>query len=173
MSSDFTFEDITRMELKESQRKAFEYMDEHMEEYYNDIVIPEIKKYSREMNLPRKFVDGFKFVKTGKNRGKIINTWGTTEKPLAKWFNYGTKDKIWIEPKDPDGVLAFPLGGGKSSSAIFFQGSGKGDTGFSKGHYISGQPDLQPMELGYKASEPALRAHIAKDITERFKNKNG
>ena len=124
-------------------------------------------------NLPDGFVNGFKFVKKGRNRGKIINTWGTAQKPLAKWFNYGTKDKIWIEPLDPDGVLAWPAkgGGGKSSSSIYFKGSGKtGNTLFSKGHYISGQPKTEAMERGIESSKNPLIKQIVAGSKEKFSN---
>ena len=62
MSSDFGFIDITRIQLREAKRIVNEYLDEHMEEYYNRIVIPGIQRWSRASNLPDKFVDGFRFV---------------------------------------------------------------------------------------------------------------
>ena len=44
------------------------------------------------MNLPQGFIDGVGHEKISRNKFKIVNRWGSREKPLAKWFNYGTKD---------------------------------------------------------------------------------
>lgn len=162
--------------MREGKRIVNDELDKGMEGYYNNFVIPEIMRISRASNLPEKFVNGFKFVKTGRNRGKIINTWGTTEKPLAKWFNDGTKEKIWIQPKDPDGVLAWPSGGpsgGKNPSAIFFKSAGtpkKGTTMFSKGHYITGQPKTEAMERGVDSSKKILIRNVTKDVQEKVNN---
>ena len=96
---DIGFEDITRIQLKRSKHEINLDLDDMMESYYNDIVIPEIQSVARAANTPDEFVQGFKFVKTGKNKGKIINTWGSADLPLAKFFNYGTKKNYLIEPK--------------------------------------------------------------------------
>lgn len=173
MSSDFGFEDITRIEMREAKRKVNDELDKGMESYYNNFVIPEIMRISKASNLPESFINGFKFVKTGRNRGKIINTWGTPEKPLAKWFNYGTKEKIWIEPKTEGGVLAFAskgASGGKNASAINYQSSKTPKTGsmlFSKGHYVTGQPKTEAMERGYDSSKRVLIRTATKDTEEK------
>ncbi len=77
-------------------REAVDFVDsllnEHMVELMNTWLIPEVKSAALAANVPQGFVDGIHFVKTGDNEGKIINTWGTEELPLALWFNYGTKD---------------------------------------------------------------------------------
>jgi len=174
MSSDFGFEDITRIEMREAKRKVNDELDKGMESYYNNFVIPEIMRISKASNLPEQFINGFKFVKTGRNRGKIINNWGTPEKPLAKWFNYGTKEKIWIEPKTEGGVLAFASkgpSGGRNPSAIFFKGAGTpkaGSTIFSKGHYITGQRDTHAMERGLEFSQKSLIRNVINEIQEKL-----
>lgn len=133
-------------------------------------------RISRAANLPEKFVNGFKFVKTGRNRGKIINTWGTKDKPLAKWFNYGTKEKIWIAPTTPGGTLAFPStgpSGGKNPSGIFFKSASvpkAGSTIFSKGHYITGQPKTEAMERGVESSKKTLIVIATKDVEGKVNN---
>jgi len=78
--------------LTESVNLVESTLDDNMVHLMNLYYIPEIKSVARAANLPQGFVDGIKFVKTGSNKGKIINTWGDNKKPLAKWFNYGTKD---------------------------------------------------------------------------------
>ena len=78
--------------LQNVKPQTEQYLDDNMQSLYEQHVIPEVKAIATAMNLPQKFVDGIKFVKTGKNEGKVINTWGTANKPFAKWFNYGTRD---------------------------------------------------------------------------------
>lgn len=176
MSIDFGFEDITRIEMREGKRIVNDELDKSMTQYYNNFVIPEIMRISRASNLPEQFVNGFKFVKTSRNRGKIINTWGTPNKPLAKWFNYGTKAKIWIQPKKEGGVLAFAskgASGGRNASAIFYKSSSTpkaGATIFSKGHYISGQPKTEAMERGVESSKKVLIRNAIQQTQEKLKN---
>jgi len=99
MSLDIEFEDITRIELMSIPIDVRDYLDENMDKYYNNFVIPEIQAVARASNAPDEFVNGFKFVKTGKAKGKIINTWGTQDNPLARYWNYGTKKNYEIRPK--------------------------------------------------------------------------
>lgn len=141
-----------------------------MESLMNETIVYEIKTLSDGANLPPAFSQGVKFRRTGPNQGEIINTWGTDEKPLAIWFNYGTSQH-WIEPKDPDGVLAFPASSGRNASAIYFQGeSKKGDTLFSKGHYVSGVPRTEVMERGFQMGKKLLAAAAAKIIKEELRS---
>lgn len=145
-----------------------EILDANMENLFNDYVVDEIRIIAAAANMPRHFIDGVKFVKTGKNQGEIVNTWGTRDKPLAKWFNYGTSQH-WIEPLEPDGVLAFPASGGRNASAIFFQGGQQeGDTMFSKGHYVSGVPRTEVMEIGYKVGSKRLSVEAGKVVDKEL-----
>lgn len=99
MPLEIDFLDITRIKLMETKIKINEYLDQEMEDYYNNYIIPEIQSLARGANAPEEFVQGFKFVRTGRNKGKIINTFGSKEVPLAKWWNYGTKRNYRIAPK--------------------------------------------------------------------------
>jgi len=45
MSSDFGFEDITRIEMREAKRKVNDELDKGMESYYNNFVIPESQRH--------------------------------------------------------------------------------------------------------------------------------
>lgn len=67
-------------------------LDENMEYLMNTYMIPELRSVALAANIPDGFIIGIKFIRTGTNGGDIINTWGTEEKPLALWFNYGTRD---------------------------------------------------------------------------------
>lgn len=165
--------DVARIELESAQDQVNDFLDLSMEDFFHELVIPEMKSVAIAANLPQGFVDGIKFVKVGKSHGKIINTWGTKDKPFAKWFNYGTKDKIWIEPRDPDGVLAFPAKQGRNASAIFYQGNAKeGSTLFSKGHYITGLPRTEAMEIGLRLGMARLKIVSAERATQRFRSKS-
>ena len=99
MSTEIGFEDITTIQLRESKDRVNMELDDQMEHFFNTIIIPECKAMARAANTPKEFEDGFKFVKTGRNAGKVINTFGSPELPLAKFFNYGTKKNYLIEPK--------------------------------------------------------------------------
>jgi len=82
----------TPTQNSEAKKIVNQIIDENMEFLVNTYMIPELRSVALSSNLPDGFVIGIKFVKTGTNEGKIINTWGTEEKPLALWFNYGTRD---------------------------------------------------------------------------------
>lgn len=135
-----------------------------MESLVENTIIAEIRVLSAAANLPKGFAENVKFVKTARNKGEIINTWGSQEKPLAKYFNYGTT-KHWIEPVNAS-VLAWQAKPGKHASAIYFQGEAKkGDTLFSKGHYVSGVPRTEVMERGFNLGIKLLTQQ-AKKIVE-------
>lgn len=146
-------------------------LDSYMIELFNDFIVDEIRVLSAAANMPKHFIAGIKFIKTGNNMGKIVNTWGTKDKPLAYWFNDGTSTH-WIEPLTPDGVLAWGNTFGNNASAIYFQGTGSkvGDKMFSKGHYVSGIPATHVMELGYKIGSKRLAIEAGKILDKELKN---
>ncbi len=144
-------------------------LDDYMESLFNATVIQEIKALAYAANMPQSFISGVKFRRTEANRGEVINTWGTEEKHLALWFNEGTVQH-WIEPTNPDGVLAWQAVGGKHASAIFFQGESKeGDTLFSKGHYVSGVPKTEVMQRGYEIGKKRLGEEAGRIVRAELK----
>ena len=146
-----------------------EILDDFMEALMNATVILEIKSLAYAANMPKSFINGVKFRKTEANRGEIINTWGTDKKPLALWFNEGTVQH-WIEPLDPEGVLAFPAKQGRNASAIFFMGESKaGDTLFSKGHYVSGVPKTEVMQRGFQIGKKRLGIEAGRIVQSEMK----
>lgn len=148
-------------------------LDDFMEPLVNATIIAEIKAVSVAANIPQPFIDGVKFRKTGPNIGEVINTWGTEDKPLARWFNYGTTQH-WIEPLDPEGVLAWPAGAeGSNPSAIFFRGDSKEtDMLFSKGHYVAGVPRTEAMEIGFNLGKKRLVIEIGKIVQKELRFSN-
>jgi len=156
-----------RQEIKD---RIDNILDGLMDSLYNEFIVDEIRVIAAAANMPRAFIAGIKFVKIGRNKGEIVNTWGTKKEPLAKWFNYGTTTH-WIEPKTADGVLAFPASGGRNATAIFFKGSSKaGDMMFSKGHYVSGVPRTEVMEIGYNIGSRRLAEEAAKITSKELEN---
>ena len=155
---------------REDIRKEIDVvLDAFMEPLVVETIIAEIKALGYAANMPQSFIDGVKFRKTEANKGVVVNTWGTDEKPLAKWFNYGTTTH-WIEPKDPEGVLAWTAADGKHATAIFFQGQAReGDTLFSKGHYVSGVPKTEVMERGFQIGKKRLVAEAGKIVRSELK----
>ena len=154
-----------RQELTDEINKI---LDDFMEPLMKETIVTEIKLIAAAANVPQGFIDGVKFVKTDPNKGEIINTWGTEEEPLAKWFNYGTT-MHWVEPTKAGGVLAFPASGGRNATAIFFQGNAKkGDTIFSGGHYVSGVPRTEAMEIGFNIGKKRLATEAAKLIKREY-----
>ncbi len=150
------------------RKETDKILDDFMEPLVNMTIITEIKNIAMAANIPQGFIDGVKFRKTGPNRGQVINTWGTTETPLAIFFNYGTV-KHWIAPVTAK-ALAFPGGGGTHATAIYFQGeSKKGDTLFSMGHYVSGVPRTEAMEIGFNIGKRRMAEEAAKIIERELR----
>lgn len=140
-----------------------------MEPLVNFTIIAEIKAIAMAANIPQKFIDGVKFRKTEPNKGQVINTWGTDEKPLAIYFNYGTS-LHWTESTTPGKPLAFPNTGGSHGRAIYFQGAkSKGDTMFSMGHYVSGVPRTEAMEIGFNIGKKRLAIEAGKIVQKELR----
>jgi len=141
-------------------------LDDFMEPLINFTIVAEIKAIAAAANIPKSFADGVKFIRTAPNKGKIINTWGSDEVPLARYFNYGTT-KHWIAPVNKK-ALAFS-GGGTHATAIFFQGGENTNTKFSKGHYVSGVPRTEAMEIGFKIGKKRLAEEASKIIQKELR----
>jgi len=139
------------------------YIAENLDELAEDNLVFEVKAAAKASNLPLEFIDGIKWRRTGELSGKIVNTWGTEEKPLAKWFNDGTPDH-WIEPLTPGGVLVFEATFGKNASAIFFMGDEEqGRLIYSKGHYVSGLEKTEAMERGITIGWQRFKSVVIKN----------
>ncbi len=139
---------ITKLENIKPETE--EYFDDNMQSLYEAYVIPEVKAVAMAMNLPRSFIDGIKFVKTGKGEGKVINTWGTPSKPLSKWFNYGTKTHFIA----PIGALSLHWI------------TKEGTHAFSKGHMVRGLPKTNAMEIGIDVGMARLKSSAQKETND-------
>lgn len=167
MSIQLNADEYIPTQREEVRKEIDSILDDFLEPLVNFTIITEIKSIAQAANIPQGFIDGVKFVKTGKNKGIVINTWGTDEKPLAIWFNYGTVQH-WIEPKS-GGVLAWEGKSGTHATAIFFQGEKNTGTLFSKGHYVSGVPRTEAMERGYNIGKARLAEEASKIIQRELR----
>ena len=146
-----------------------EFIVEHLDDLMNTYVVFECISAAKASNLPLEFIAGIAWKRTGDLDGRIINTWGTKDKPLAKWFNDGTPDH-WIEPLDPEGVLVWEATIGKNAKAIFFMGNAEqGQLLFSKGHYVSGLDKTEAMERGISNGMRRVRPAILKNTKAEVK----
>lgn len=158
MSIDQALEDLSKLE--ETTRQ---YIIENLDQLMKDNVIFEIISAAHASNLPKEFINGIAWRRTGPLSGKIVNTWGDSQKPLALWFNDGTVDH-WIQPLKPGGVLAWPATFGRNATAIFFMGNAQpGDMLFSKGHFVKGIPKTEVMQRGINIGMKRLQTVILKN----------
>jgi len=153
---------------EEVRKEIDKILNDFMEPLMNATIVAEIKAIADAANMPQGFKDGVKFVRTDNNKGQIINTWGTDEKPLARYFNYGTT-MHWIEPVTAK-ALAFPGTSGRNATAIYFQGEKTpAGTMFSKGHYVSGVPRTEAMEIGFRTGKKRLAEEAAKIVKKELR----
>ncbi len=155
---------------EEVKKSINEILDDFMEPLINFTIIAEIKAIAQAANIPQGFIDGVKFRRTAPNKGQVINTWGTEKTPLAIYFNYGTS-KHWIEPVNAK-ALAWKGGGGRHATAIYFQGSTNKGTKFSKGHYVSGVPRTEAMQIGFRIGKKRLAEEASKIIQKELRYVN-
>ena len=64
----------------------------------------------------------------------------------------------------PGGVLAWGGKEGKNATAIYFQGEKPEGTKFSKGHYVSGVPRTEAMEIGFNIGKKRMAVEASKII---------
>ena len=123
-----------------------------------DIILAEMVGAANAANMPQGFADGIKMEKKSDDEFEIYNDWGYDGRPLAAYFEYGTKDH-WVEPRKPGGVLAWK-GRGTHAKSIYYKGSGKGNSKgffFSKGHYVSGIRSYMAMNNGFETGMRRMR----------------
>ena len=158
----------------DEQTEFTRFLEENMEDWINQTVIKEMKAFALAAALPDAFLAGITLTKIP-NGYRITNTWSKDDKPLADYFEFGTRDH-WIQPKNPDGVLAWGAPGSSGEhhgSAIYFQsGNKKGTSLFSKGHYVSGIARSDAMQRGYDIGMIQLKILIS-DETEKYKRRKG
>jgi len=140
-----TIDDIIQLEPLSKQ-----YIADNLEDLIDRHVVSEIQSVSRAMNLPQHFIDGVKAVKVGPLHIRIINTWGTKEVPLAKFFNDGTRDHF-IAPLG-DWLLRWitPLG----------------NVARSAGHMVRGIQKTEAMEIGIAVGMKNFQTAVLKNTKQ-------
>jgi len=159
-------------DLEKLEPTTKRYLKENLDTIMIENVVFEAKASAKASNLPDEFIAGIRWTRTGELSGKVINTWGSADKPLAKWFEDGTPDH-WIEPNTPGGVLVFEASFGKHASAIYFMGNKKeGELIYSKGHYVSGLDKTEAMErgiaTGFKRAQSAILKNSKQEISREL-----
>lgn len=135
---------------QEAVDQVDEILDTNMEFIMNTYFIPEVKAAARAANLPGGFIDGIAFRKTDKNQGDVVNTWGSDEKPLALWFNYGTKDHgslgdyplHWVDKVTGEDIYAM---------------------------YVRGVPRTEAMEIGMALGKKRLIQEVPRFVEARLR----
>ncbi len=172
---EYTSKEDALNKLAATEEEVNKILDQNMTGWFEEIVVPEIKRVAIAMNMPNGFIEGIGFIKKGENLGSIVNTWGSEEKPLAKWFNWGTVDH-WVEAIFAK-VLSWISKGadaGKNPSAINFQRADDqpGQRRFSKGHFVSGLQRKEAMEFGINQGNKRLISELPKLIQGKLNEPN-
>ena len=145
--------DVNNFSEEEVESKAKEevqtVLNENMEFMMNTYVIPEMKRVAFAANLPKPFADNIKFVQTDEDAGKIVNTWGSDELPLAIWFNYGTKDH-----------------GSLGTWPLHWKDKVTGKDIYAM--WVRGVPRTLAMEIGWELGKKRLKQEGPKFIEERL-----
>lgn len=127
-----------------------DYIHQNLQQLMDEHVVDTIKSVARAMNLPQHFIDGVKVVIVEPLHVQIINTWGTTKVPLAKFFNDGTQDHF-IAPLG-DWLLHWitPLG----------------RHAYSRGHMVRGIQKTEAMEIGIALGMKKFQTAVLKNSKE-------
>jgi hypothetical protein len=126
----------------ESETQA--YIEDNLEPAMREIVIPEIAALAAAANVPPGFSAGLDVVTVSRGTVKVINTWGTPEKPLALWFNDGTKDH-----------------GPKTALSLTWIDKTTGKRIYAK--WVHGVPKTQVMEKGIEAAMPKVLDKLSRE----------
>jgi len=146
--------DTALLQVKSLVPKTQEYLEEHGDELVSKYVITEIKSIAQAMNMPQGFVDGVGFVRVDRNTFEIVNRWGTKEKPLALWFNNGTRAH-----------------GPKHANVLHWVDKVTGKHIYAK--WVRGVPTTHAMQRGILFGMARLKSHISPEIKENVGKKIG
>lgn len=89
---ELTQTDVALLQLKTLTPTVQDYIVNNLESLVQKYVIPECRLVAQAINVPQGFIEGINYKMLSKDTFQIYNDWGNSKKPLAIWFNYGTKD---------------------------------------------------------------------------------
>ena len=132
-----------------------------LESVISRTILAEILRACQAANMPKSFIKNIELKKVSDDTYEIENKWKSKDgKPLAVFFEYGTRDH-YIQGNP---ILAWSSGGPNSGNpkAIYSKNAGtkKGDILFSYGHYVTGLPALEPMHNGFKIGVSKMKEVI-------------
>ena len=136
---------------------------DNIESIIKNTILSEMISASNAANMPKTFIKNINLKKIEDGTYEIENAWTNEDgKPLAVFFEYGTKDH-WIQGNP---FLAWPSGGPNSgqAKAIYSKRADnkKGDMLFSTGHYVSGLPAYEPMTNGFRKGIQRMKEVLAR-----------
>lgn len=131
------------------KKQVNQLIDQNMEYLVAIYIFPEIHRIATATNMPPMFAEHVGFERTAPNAGKVINKWGTKEKPLALWFNYGTKDH------------------GPVKAFMLHWKDKNGDDIWA--HWVRGIRASKAMDLGIEIGLKRLKEDMPKFIQERLR----
>ena len=132
-----------------------------IEDIIKSTILAEMVSAAHAANMPESFIENIKLKKITDMQYEIENNWQSEDgKPLAVFFEYGTKDH-WIQGNP---LLAWKSGGPNSgnSKAIYSKRADntKGNMLFSTGHYVTGLPAYEPMSNGFRRGSIQMKEMI-------------
>lgn len=146
--------DTAILQIKSLVPKTQEYLEQNLDSLMERYVIPEIRSIALAMNMPQGFADGVGYVKINRNTISIVNRWGTKQKPLALWFNNGTRDH-----------------GPKYAKFLHWVDKKTGQHIYAK--WVRGVPKTHAMQKGILFGMSKLKSHISTEIKDNVGRKLG
>lgn len=140
--------DTAILQIKSLVPKTQEYLEQNLDSLMERYVIPEIRSIALAMNMPQGFADGVGYVKINRNTISIVNRWGTKQKPLALWFNNGTRDH-----------------GPKYAKFLHWIDKKTGQHIYAK--FVRGIPATHAMEKGIEIGMNKLKNSISTEIKDK------
>ena len=124
-------------------------------------ILMEMISSSYAANMPKSFIKNIKLNKINDTTYEIKNEWkGPNDEPLAKFFEYGTRDH-YIKGNP---FLVWTSQGPQSGhpKAIFSKRADnkKGNVLFSRGHYVTGLFPHQAMTIGFKRGSKRMAEEL-------------
>lgn len=139
--------DTAILQVKSLVPKTQEYLESHGDELIQKYLITDIKSIAQGMNMPQGFIDGVGFVRVNRNTFEIVNRWGTKDKPLALWFNEGTRAH-----------------GPKHAKFLHWKDKVTGQDIYAR--WVRGVPKTHAMQRGILFGMARLKSHISTEIKD-------
>lgn len=136
--------DTALIQTQSLESETNNYLEDNLESAVREIVIPEIASLAIAANIPPGFIAGLDVVTVGRRLVKVINKWGSEEKPLAKWFNNGTRDH-----------------GPKTAISLSWIDKTTGKRIFAK--WVHGIPKTNVMEKGIELGMPKVLEKLSQE----------